>query len=383
MKTRSLIVIVSGAPYDGVQRSAKGLARALSVHGPVLFVDPTTSSRSEAGLDLVTAIRIRPVMHRVSPNLFHLSAVALPGHSRPGIRRVARLAVIRGMRRAVAKIGEGAPRAVFLQTPHLNVLGTLDEATSVYWATDSFTAGSSIMGVDAAALAEDEYAAAAQANLIIAVTERIASMWRGRGQVAVVVKNGVDAIERAQLDTPPPEDLTLPRPIAAVVGTISNRIDFSLMTAVADAGISVAIIGPTAFRTDRSEFDDLCSRPNVEWIGPKPHNQLADYYQCMDVGLVPYTLSEFNRSSAPLKPLEYLAAGLPVVSTDLPGVVAIESPDIAVVDSREQFVDAVWRAIAVSRRAALITRRRSHIDAWSWKQRAQEVRMILDEMLLL
>jgi teichuronic acid biosynthesis glycosyltransferase TuaH len=43
------------------------------------------------------------------------------------------------------------------------------------------------------------------------------------------------------------------------------------------------------------------------------------YRAAIDVGITPYTESDFNRASFPLKTLEYLAAGRPVVSTDLPG----------------------------------------------------------------
>ena len=39
----------------------------------------------------------------------------------------------------------------------------------------------------------------------------------------------------------------------------------------------------------------------------------------MDVGLTPYADTPFNEASFPLKTLEYFSAGLPVVSTDLPG----------------------------------------------------------------
>jgi teichuronic acid biosynthesis glycosyltransferase TuaH len=46
---------------------------------------------------------------------------------------------------------------------------------------------------------------------------------------------------------------------------------------------------------------------------------VPSYLAAADVGITPYTASAFNRASFPLKTLEYLGAGLPVVSTDLPG----------------------------------------------------------------
>jgi len=86
------------------------------------------------------------------------------------------------VRQAIAEIGAGDPRAVFLQTPQVDLLGSLGEAISVYWATDSFTAGSTLMGVDAVALASAELSASSQADVVIAVSEHIESIWRARGR---------------------------------------------------------------------------------------------------------------------------------------------------------------------------------------------------------
>jgi len=54
----------------------------------------------------------------------------------------------------------------------------------------------------------------------------------------------------------------------------------------------------------------------VRWVGPQPYGALPGYLRLMDVGVVPYRDSAFNRGSFPLKTLEYLAAGRGVVATD-------------------------------------------------------------------
>ena len=56
-------------------------------------------------------------------------------------------------------------------------------------------------------------------------------------------------------------------------------------------------------------------RDNLKWLGAKPFKALPAYLANVDVGLVPLLNSAYNRASAPLKVLEYLAAGLPVVSS--------------------------------------------------------------------
>jgi teichuronic acid biosynthesis glycosyltransferase TuaH len=192
----------------------------------------------------------------------------------------------------------------------------------------------------------------------------------------VVIPDGVDVLPLPA--APVPDDLSLPRPIAVVAGTLSERLDFSILEKVADSGMSLVLIGPASFRIDRAEFDRLCARHNVEWLGVKDHSDLATYYQHIDVGLVPYALSNFNLDSAPLKPLEYLAGGLPVVSTSLPGVIAISSPDIVFADDPVVFAMATQVAARLADDMDLVTRRRSHLDEWSWDARARELLSVLD-----
>ncbi|GMQ94793.1 MAG: glycosyltransferase [Acidimicrobiia bacterium] len=367
-----LVVIFAGVGFDGVRRSARSLSEALSHHVAVLYVDPTSSPMHGN-----RSITLRPPLERVAGDLYHLRSISIPAHTRIGVRTLAQSAMRASVRAAIKQIGLGAPSAVVLQTPQNDVLGQFDEKTSVYWATDSFAAGSNLMGVDHETLAAAERRAVSHADVVIAVSDRLAANWAELGARTAVVPHGVD------MPTPMPEqavpdDLTLRAPLAGVVGTLSGRLDFEILERVADSGVSVVLIGPTSFRTDRSAFDDLCARDNVEFLGAKDHAELARYYAHIDVGLVPYTLSEFNMDAAPLKPLEYLAAGLPVVSTELPGVIAIGSQDIVVTRGAAEFSAATQLACRTARTPELEQRRRSHLAGWSWDARALEVLSVID-----
>jgi glycosyltransferase involved in cell wall biosynthesis len=59
-----------------------------------------------------------------------------------------------------------------------------------------------------------------------------------------------------------------------------------------------------------------------------------------DVALMPFALNEATRSISPTKTLEYLAAGLPVVSTRVPDVVADYSDIVALGEGPDQFAAA-------------------------------------------
>ncbi len=89
-----------------------------------------------------------------------------------------------------------------------------------------------------------------------------------------------------------------------------------------------------------------------------------------DVGVVPYAVNELTRSIFPMKIYEYLAAGLPVVTTPLPAL--DEIPDVHRAGDVAGFVDAVASVLAEDtpdRRRARSQRARAH----SWDARLDEL----------
>jgi glycosyltransferase involved in cell wall biosynthesis len=60
--------------------------------------------------------------------------------------------------------------------------------------------------------------------------------------------------------------------------------------------------------------------PNMHFLGRKPYEQIPAYCRGFDVGLIPFQDNELTKAVNPIKLREYLAVGLPVVSTSLPEV---------------------------------------------------------------
>ena len=112
----------------------------------------------------------------------------------------------------------------------------------------------------------------------------------------------------------------------------------------------------------------------MQWIGFRPYEQLPAYLGAMDLGLVPYAATPFNRASFPLKILEYLGAGLPVVATDLPILRWLDTDLVHVVDDGDAnaFADAVERALPGAADPALVARRQAFAARHSWRSRAAD-----------
>jgi glycosyltransferase involved in cell wall biosynthesis len=143
--------------------------------------------------------------------------------------------------------------------------------------------------------------------------------------------------------TPLPPDIAhLPHPIFGYFGVIDERIDYDLLTRLAETfpGASVAMIGPLA-KVERSMLPSLA---NIHWLGQRAYDDLPAYLKSFDVCLMPFALNEATQYINPTKTLEYMAAGKPIVSTAVPDVVHNFTPVVDVAFSGAEFVDAVKRA---------------------------------------
>jgi teichuronic acid biosynthesis glycosyltransferase TuaH len=172
---------------------------------------------------------------------------------------------------------------------------------------------------------------------------------------------------------PLPADADLPGPVAGLVGRINHRTDLRLLEAIADRGRSLLLVGPRDAGYEPRRFDALRRRRNVRWVGPKPSAALPGYLRVIDVGVVPYLDSPFNRGSFPLKTLEYLAAGRAVVATDLPAIRWLATDLIRVAAGPESFADQVDRMLALPRTPALQGHRRAFAARHSWARRAADM----------
>ena len=131
------------------------------------------------------------------------------------------------------------------------------------------------------------------------------------------------------------------RPVAGYVGVIDERLDLDLIGDLAGRlpDWEIRMVGPVV------KIDEalLPQAANITYPGPKKYDELPDVMAEFDVALMPFALNEATRSISPTKTLEYLAAGLPVVSTRVPDVVADYTDVVDLQDDGAGFADACVR----------------------------------------
>ena len=94
-----------------------------------------------------------------------------------------------------------------------------------------------------------------------------------------------------------------------------------------------------------SDVTTLQKCPNIHILGPRPYADLPAYCKGFDVGLIPYRITDPRMQSVnPLKLREYLAAGLPVVSVNLPEAQGV-STDVFIANNIPDFISQIETAL--------------------------------------
>jgi glycosyltransferase involved in cell wall biosynthesis len=131
--------------------------------------------------------------------------------------------------------------------------------------------------------------------------------------------------------------------VAGYVGVVDERVDLELIAGLAAElpDWSIQIVGPVT----KIEEDDLPRLPNIDYVGMVAYQELPLRMAGFDVALMPFALNQATRAISPTKTLEYLAAGLPVVSTRVPDVVSDYADVVHFADSGKEFAAACVEVI--------------------------------------
>ena len=129
------------------------------------------------------------------------------------------------------------------------------------------------------------------------------------------------------------------RPVAGYVGVVDERVNLGLLRDMAHdlPDWDIHVVGPVA----KIDPASLPVAPNILYTGARSYGELPLVMAGFDVALMPFELNEATRSISPTKSLEYLAAGLPVVSTPVPDVVSELSEVVDIEDDAAGFAVSV------------------------------------------
>lgn len=177
-----------------------------------------------------------------------------------------------------------------------------------------------------------------------------------------------------------PESLErIPRPRVGFVGHIHYWIDLKLIRFLADQrpNWSFVLVGPAS---PMANMNVVKGAPNIHNLGRKPQAEVPAYIQGFDCCLNPYLTGDLANHCSPLKLYEYLAAGKPVVSTDMPE--ARKFPGIVdVASSYELFLDQCEKRLSsLPEDPQRIAARLQAIAPHNWNARFAEVNRLVEQV---
>ncbi len=187
--------------------------------------------------------------------------------------------------------------------------------------------------------------------------------------------SSIDVPHFARARTPLEEhamQAAIPHPRLGFIGVIDERMDLRLLAGVADARPEwhLVMIGPVV----KIDPADLPRRPNLHYLGGADYADLPGLIAGWDVALMPFARNEATRFISPTKTPEYLAAGVPVVSTSIRDVVRSygEAGLVEVADDVPGWVAACERALE-ERAPERQARADALLDTMSWDRTWSEM----------
>ena len=370
LKNRDMLCF--GHDWNGDPLSKTHLMKIFARNNRVLWINsigyrtPKVSRKDLARVYRKLKTMMTPLT-KAESNIYVLSPLVIPVHNKPVIQRINRVLLKFQIKAAMWWLGFKKPlNWVFYPTASI-VSGELGEDKLIYYCADEFTAMSEVAS---ASLVELEQRLMKRADMVFVSANNLYSSKEKWNPNTFLIRHGVDYSHfKKALDpkTRVPIDIAnLPHPIIGYFGLMATDwFDLELMLNVAKSFPegSIVLLGNSTMDISR-----LTEMPNVHYLGRKPYDSLPAYSKGFDVGLIPFPINNVTLNANPLKAREYLAAGVPVVSTRIPEVEHLGLCRIAT--DQEDMAGEIKAALADSttREARSLA-----MQTESWESRVEEI----------
>ncbi len=286
-----------------------------------------------------------------------------------------------------------ASRIVCYDSPYQHFFaGKLGEKIRIYLAIDDRTL--TVWGDEIRGEREDEERLLDKMDMVVCVSRTLADALEeripGNRKIPIhVLPNGYnERLFNPGRDWPEPGVLlSLPRPRILVTGHISERIDWDGIREAAKIRPqwTWVFVGP-ADRGLREKIETMdknsgkadCRRHNFFYHSSVPVSEIPAWIAHCDAGAVPYRLNSFTLASSPLKGIEYLAMGAPVLSTRIPSLQRY-GPAIQWVEEGdgESYAQALDALAGEMDNPSGAEKRRAAVARDTWSQRLMEFRKLV------
>ena len=165
-------------------------------------------------------------------------------------------------------------------------------------------------------------------------------------------------------------------PIVGYIGTIFEWInqDWIYYAAEENSNYSFIFIGPIT-----TNISKLKNRKNIYFLGPRPYEDLPKYLKAFSIAIIPFTIDGVTLKASPIKFYEYLASGVPIVSTALPDLEPFKEIS-SLVTTKDEFNKQII-ALINNDSNELKSKRMEIAKSYSWEARFNQMNEHIDQIL--
>jgi len=385
------IIYFGPEKWHGLWRNRQQLMSVFARQNRVLFVEGHIYLRQ-----IIDCFRGRNVefpqlndssFQQVAENLFVFRyPLWAPMSGRFPIKEITRALRRLSIRKVLDKLGMDRPIVWFSRPDMVELIKEIPSPRlMLYHVVDEYTAYGGQTAAIRRAVQEEEKRMMTSVDAVIVVSKKLYESKRCFNSETYLVPNGVNyqAYTSALADPELPNELrAIKAPRLGYSGLIGDKLNFDMLELLAreHPEWSLVFIGEIRVNQQIEIWRRLLAMPNVHYLGLVDISLVPDYLKAFDVGLMPYLQNRKSEHISPLKLYDYLAAGLPVVSIDIPSAREF-SAYIHLANSPKEFTGAVRSALsdtAPDRRQI----RRDIASQQSWEVRVEQLSKLIKIRLL-
>jgi len=377
-------LIVFAEDYNGLPSSTQHLINGLAIDRKVIWVNSIGLRQPSLTLkDIKRVVRkclCWRMTHRDSDNSDYqterqnraiqpINLITIPAPASSLARAIAKWLMVKQLLPVIKKRGLQRPILWTSLPTTADLCGHLGESAVVYYCGDDF---SSLAGVDHKTVAMHEAKLVDDAHLILTASDVLTTKFPAAKTISL--PHGVDVelfstptVQASELDTLRADNN---RPIAGFYGSISSWLDYQLISDVCTTltDWDFIFIGPMELNQN-----PLPQLKNVYYLGTRQHDKLASYSQHWDVSLLPFKRTPQIESCNPLKLLEYMATGRPIVTTPFPAL----HPYLEHVHCAQNSIEFI-HALLKAKSSSPIP---NHLIVdHSWQQRSKSLSLLMEQL---
>lgn len=375
-----LDIVCFANDWDADPTSKHQVMKILARHNRVLWVNSIGLRRPGANAQDASRIvrKLRQFCRGpvpVNANLSVLTPLVIPFHGNRLVKAINAWLVGHYVRRQARKLGmNGFHLWTFMPTT-APFIRHLRPTKVVYYCVDEWSAFSFL---DKTLMEDLERRLISQSDLVITTASALYASKRGLHPRTYLIPHGVDgeffARARAAETEVPAAIRDLPGPVIGFWGLIHEWIDLDLIREAATRrpGWSFVLVGKTGV-----DCTALKRLPNVHLLGKQSYDSLAGFAKGFTAAVLPFKVNRLTENVNPIKLREYLAAGLPVVSTPLPEVQPYADV-VRVASTPDAFVAALDLAVRETGEAD-VRRRMEAVSRDTWLARVEEISRLVED----